>query len=53
MDYARGSRKDVPTIEAAAKHVDKLLKEHSLHLVFLATDAPKTGKENIPWLMFF
>ena len=44
QDYARGGRKDVPTLEAAADHVKTLLEEHKLKTVFLATDAPKRGK---------
>ncbi|XP_072020609.1 GDP-fucose protein O-fucosyltransferase 2-like isoform X2 [Amphiura filiformis] len=41
QDYARGGRKDVPTLQAAAEHVEGLLKKLKLKIVFLATDAPK------------
>ncbi|PIK37255.1 putative GDP-fucose protein O-fucosyltransferase 2-like [Apostichopus japonicus] len=41
QDYARNNRKDVPSLQNAAEHLKKLLKEHKLKKLFISTDAPK------------
>ncbi|XP_022086415.1 GDP-fucose protein O-fucosyltransferase 2-like isoform X1 [Acanthaster planci] len=46
-DYARGNRKDVPSLQSAAEQITAALKKHKLQKVFIATDAPKHEIEEL------
>ena len=44
QDYIRAHPAAVPSIVGAAQQISQLLKTTGLHTVFLATDAPESGK---------
>ena len=45
-DYAKSKSQLVPSLEGAAKQIKILKKEWKLKVVFIATDAPQSGKLN-------
>lgn len=43
-DYTRHNRKNIPSLESAAKQIEEAVNKTGLDTVFVATDAPDDGR---------
>ena len=46
-DFVQVRKKDVPSLKHAAEQLKELAQKHNLKKIFVATDAPKEGKNYV------
>ena len=53
QDFIRARENEVPTLKSAARQIIQILKKQNLKTVFIATDAPNSGKKYLEKVMSY